>query len=75
MGGVTAFVGFDGLTDTSPLCQRLARAGVLLVPGSAFGDPGRVRLGFGAATDDLVAGLTRIVELLPEECNGAGGST
>jgi capreomycidine synthase len=75
LGGVTAFVRFAGIADTTPLCRRLASAGVLLVPGATFGDPGRVRLGFGAATGDLIAGLRKIVEVLASATHSAGGST
>jgi aspartate/methionine/tyrosine aminotransferase len=48
-GGTTAFPWFPHVPDTRPLCESLARAGVLVVPGDCFGRPQHVRVGFGAA--------------------------
>jgi len=38
-----------GLGDVDALCARLARAGVLLLPGSVYDVPDHVRVGFGRA--------------------------
>ncbi len=38
-----------GLGDVDQLCERLARAGVLLLPGSVYDEPAHVRVGFGRA--------------------------
>ena len=38
-----------GLGDVDALCARLARAGVLLLPGSVYDVPDNVRVGFGRA--------------------------
>jgi aspartate/methionine/tyrosine aminotransferase len=38
-----------GLGDLTALCERLAAAGVLLLPGSVYDEPGHVRIGFGRA--------------------------
>jgi aspartate aminotransferase len=47
------------------LCERiLDDAGVALVPGTAFGAPGHVRLSFAAALSTLDAALTRLDEFL-----------
>jgi aspartate/methionine/tyrosine aminotransferase len=45
-------IGFPRLADridADRLCERLAAAGVLLLPGSVYGEPQHVRLGFGRA--------------------------
>ncbi len=61
-GGVTAFPRLAvGESSTDALCRELAvRDGVLLVPGSCFGHPDRVRLGFGGDADDFAEGLARL---------------
>jgi capreomycidine synthase len=65
LGGVTAFPLLRRFPDTEPLCRQLAtRDRVLLVPGSCFGRPDRVRLGFGGATDELRAGLDLLTAAL-----------
>jgi capreomycidine synthase len=66
-GGVSAFVHLPGC-DVDALCDRLAREeGVLLVPGSCFGQPQFARLGFGCPERDLVEGLARLARVLAEE--------
>lgn len=68
-GGVAAFPRLDRLTDTDEFCERLFQAdGVLVIPGSCFGVPRNIRLGFGGATDEFVAGLERLTIAL-----GRGG--
>jgi aspartate aminotransferase len=42
----------------------LERAGVVVVPGSAFGEDRCVRLSFAAARSDLTRGLEAIAEAL-----------
>lgn len=57
-GGVTAFVRLPGVEDVDLLCHTLARDHrVLLVPGSCFGQPQHVRLGFGCHGAELELGL------------------
>jgi aspartate aminotransferase len=47
------------------LCERLLDdAGVALVPGTAFGSPGHLRLSFAASVSTLNAAVTRIDEFL-----------
>jgi capreomycidine synthase len=66
-GGVTAFPAFTGVSDTEGLCRDLGRRyDVLLVPGSGFGHPDRVRLGFGGAEDAFGEGLARLHKALVE---------
>lgn len=51
-----------GSADFCRACLEAAQ--VNMVPGSAFGAEGYVRLSFAAARDDLTAGLDRLEELL-----------
>jgi aspartate/methionine/tyrosine aminotransferase len=64
-GGVAAFPQLDNLADTDGFCEKLFRQhGVLVVPGSCFGSPRHIRLGFGGATGELVLGLDRLSDAL-----------
>jgi capreomycidine synthase len=57
-GGVSAFPRLRGHAATDALCRELQRtAGVLLVPGSCFDHPDRVRLGFAADSVAFRRGL------------------
>lgn len=68
MGGVTTFPILHGQVDTTDLCHRLARQRrTLLVPGSCFGDPPRVRLGFGGPSAAFARGLDTLAAALHEE--------
>ncbi|HEY8019502.1 MAG TPA: capreomycidine synthase [Thermoanaerobaculia bacterium] len=63
--GVCAFPRLEGVPDVDDFCRRLlVDDGVLLVPGSCFGLPRHVRLGFGGASRDLEEGLRRLGEAL-----------
>ena len=42
----------------------LDKANVAIVPGEAFGAPGYARLSFALSDDDLIEGLTRIIDLV-----------
>jgi capreomycidine synthase len=60
-GGVSAFLRLEGVDDDELFCRRLAaEAGVLLVPGVAFEEPGHVRLGFGGDETAVETGLDRL---------------
>jgi capreomycidine synthase len=62
-GGVAAFPRMLGTADTWELCAELAdRHGVLAVPGSCFGHPDRIRIGFGGPADELAAGLAALTD-------------
>jgi capreomycidine synthase len=62
-GGVCAFPAWTGVEDGTAICAELYdRHGVLVVPGSCFGHPGRVRIGFGGPSRELADGLRRITE-------------
>jgi aspartate/methionine/tyrosine aminotransferase len=47
-GGTTCFPWLRDGRDARPLCQALARAGVLVAPGDCFDAPAHMRIGFGA---------------------------
>jgi capreomycidine synthase len=65
VGGVSAFPRFTELPSVDELAIRLAdEHGVLVVPGSCFGYPDRMRIGFGCPTDELAAGLAVLGELI-----------
>jgi capreomycidine synthase len=60
-GGVTVFARFKGIADIDAFCSGLiASRNVLLCPGSCFGRPELVRIGFGGAPQDLQLGLERL---------------
>jgi capreomycidine synthase len=64
-GGVCGFPRLHALEHTDAFCRALAREHrVLLVPGSCFGAPGHVRLGFGGPAAALEAGLDRLSRAL-----------
>jgi aspartate/methionine/tyrosine aminotransferase len=64
-GGVTAFPRLRGVPDVEAFCHGLMRDhGVLTVPGTCFGLPGHIRLGFGGGTAELRQGLAAMSELL-----------
>jgi len=49
-----------GFSSDTELCDYLLEAGVAVVPGSAFGSPGFLRLSFAAAIDSLSEACERI---------------
>lgn len=60
-GGVCAFVRLHEIADVEDFCRRFAgEYSVLLVPGTSFGQPNHVRLGFGCSTAELTEGLSRL---------------
>jgi capreomycidine synthase len=63
-GGVCAFLRMPG-EEVETFCHRMAREyRVLLVPGTRFGSPGFVRLGFGGPARKFEEGLSRLADLL-----------
>jgi aspartate/methionine/tyrosine aminotransferase len=65
--GVVAFPRLLDVPAVDDLCHRLMREhGVLLVPGTCFGRPGHVRIGFGGATHELVQGLSALSQLISD---------
>lgn len=60
-GGVCVFMRMHGVGDIEDFCRQLAeKYSVLLVPGTSFGNPGHVRLGFGCSTTELTEALSRL---------------
>ena len=58
-------IGGSIATTTMELAEvLLEEANVAIVPGEAFGAPGYARLSFALSDDDLVEGLTRIIDLV-----------
>jgi aspartate/methionine/tyrosine aminotransferase len=47
--GPIGFPRLHGVDDVDRLCEKLADAGVLLLPGSVYDEPRHVRVGFGRA--------------------------
>lgn len=55
-----------GLDGDGAFCEHLLeKAGVALVPGSAFGAPGHVRISFACSLDTLKDAVSRIGDALP----------
>lgn len=66
-GGVCGAVQFPGVADIERLCHHVAREHrTLIVPGTCFGDPRWVRIGFGGPTAGLQEGLRRLSLALDE---------
>ncbi len=60
-----AIAALDGINDDVALAEYLLNeAGVALVPGSAFGQPGYMRLSFATSMDNLSEALRRLAERL-----------
>jgi len=77
-GGMTAFPwlgdGLAGGTDTREFCRRLAKRGVLVVPGDCFGEPSHHRLGFAASGDRFPLAIERFAEFLDVESRRLSGT-
>jgi aspartate/methionine/tyrosine aminotransferase len=56
-GGTTAFPWLRDGRDSRPLCEALARAGVLVAPGDCFDMPAHFRVGVGALREGYDAAL------------------
>jgi aspartate aminotransferase len=55
----------DGVSDDLQLAEHLiVNAGVALVPGTAFGTPGHVRLSIATSMENLESALDRIEKAL-----------
>ncbi|MEV1174589.1 capreomycidine synthase [Nonomuraea sp. NPDC049784] len=66
--GVAAFPRLEGVDDVDAFCQRLfTEHGVLVIPGSCFGAPRHIRLGFGGQAGQLAEGLDRLATALTAE--------
>lgn len=62
-GGVCVFARVHEIADIEDFCRKLAdEHSVLLVPGTSFGRPDHIRLGFGCSTAELTTALSRLSE-------------
>jgi len=67
-GGVCCYPRLPPGVDSEVFCRTLAeKHAVFLVPGTVFGDPRHVRLGFGYGAGHVRAGISAIEELLANE--------
>jgi aspartate/methionine/tyrosine aminotransferase len=73
-GGMTAFPWLQAGADTREFCRRLARKGVLIVPGDCFGQPSHFRVGFAASGERFSAALERFDEFLRAEAHPVRGA-
>ncbi|MCP5353062.1 MAG: pyridoxal phosphate-dependent aminotransferase [Chromatiales bacterium] len=55
----------DGIDDDVAFSEYLLKAGVAVVPGSAFGAPGHIRISFATSLDNLNKAVDRIAAALP----------
>lgn len=53
-----------GCTTDTDLAEKLLEAGVALVPGSAFGTPGHMRISFATSDENLENAVARLKEAL-----------
>lgn len=63
-GGTTCFPRLRDGRNARPLCQALARAGVLVAPGDCFDAPAHMRIGFGAQREGYADALRLFGEVL-----------
>jgi len=66
-GGMTAFPWLADGAAAREFCQRLAKRGVLIVPGDCFGQPSHFRLGFAASGDRFPLAIERFADFLEVE--------
>ncbi len=70
-GGMIAFPWLADGADTRAFCQRLAKSGVLMVPGDCFGQPSHFRLGFAASGERFPQAIERFAQFLHAESQQA----
>jgi aspartate/methionine/tyrosine aminotransferase len=63
-GGTTCFPRLRDGKDARPLCEALARSGVLVAPGDCFDMPSHFRVGFGAMRSGYEEALSIFREVL-----------
>ena len=63
-GGTTCFPRLRGGRNARPLCEALARAGVLVAPGDCFNEPAHMRIGFGALREGYADALAIFDQVL-----------
>ncbi|MFJ1764722.1 capreomycidine synthase [Amycolatopsis sp. NPDC088138] len=75
LGGVAAFPAVLGGLDSDALCHALERRGALAVPGSCFGHPDRMRIGFGGHPEQFRNGLDLLVDTMRQRHPSPSGAT
>jgi aspartate/methionine/tyrosine aminotransferase len=63
-GGTTCFPYLRDGRDARPLCEALAKAGVLVAPGDCFDMPAHMRVGFGAQREGYAQALEVFAEVI-----------
>lgn len=63
-GGTTAFPWIADDRDSRPLCETLAKAGVLVAPGDCFGHPAHMRIGFAQQAEGFDTAAAIIADAL-----------
>jgi aspartate/methionine/tyrosine aminotransferase len=66
-GGMTAFPWLADGGDSREFCRRLAKTGVLIVPGDCFSQPSHFRVGFAASGERFPLAMERLSEFLHAE--------
>jgi aspartate/methionine/tyrosine aminotransferase len=65
--GAISYVRYNLKINSTDFAERLlTEKSTLIVPGDHFGMDGYFRIGYGPPKDYLIAGLTRIDELMSE---------
>jgi len=65
VGGTLAFPWLTHAADSTPLCEAWAKAGVLTVPGSTYGMPRHIRIGYALANpQDFKEGVRLMADVL-----------
>jgi aspartate/methionine/tyrosine aminotransferase len=63
-GGTTCFPRLADGRDARPLCEPLAREGVLVAPGDCFHEPSHLRVGFGSQREGYADALALFDKVL-----------
>ena len=67
LAGAIAYIKYNLKINSTHLAERLVKEkSTLIVPGDQFGMDGYLRIGYGSQSDYLIAGLTRIDELVQQ---------
>jgi aspartate/methionine/tyrosine aminotransferase len=67
LAGAIAYIKYNLKINSTHLAERLVKEkSTLIVPGDQFGMDGYLRIGYGSQSDYLIAGLTRIDELIQQ---------
>lgn len=74
VGGVSCLIKIKSLANTDEFCTTISKKyGVMLVPGSCFGLPEFIRVGFGEQTDKFKEGLNLLSTHIQSHVNKLEG--